>query len=225
MSESEQSAAPADEELSALLDGEAGASAVARACRLWRQDETQRAQWHAYHLIGDVLRNEDLARPAQHDEAFLHAFRARLALEPVVLAPSATSEPATALADHPGETGVLVDFPGGGRHLPSQAKAHAARRSMLRRWSAPIGVAAGVALVSGVVWLNRAADPSLASERMAQGAASAPMMVQDPRAIEDAQLARYFSAHKQFSGTPVDSGLAPSTLRNATYQQPIAVGR
>ena len=71
--------------LSALADGQA--DAADRACSLWRDDEAARSDWHAYHLIGDVMRSDELARPATHDAAFLVGLRVRLATEPVVLAP------------------------------------------------------------------------------------------------------------------------------------------
>ena len=44
------------EEFSALIDGELGPGGVARACASWRSDPRSRETWHAYHLIGDVLR-------------------------------------------------------------------------------------------------------------------------------------------------------------------------
>ena len=72
--------------LSALADGDA--QAADRACGLWRDDPEARRSWHAYHLIGDVMRSEELAAPATRDAAFLSAVRARLATEPVLLAPA-----------------------------------------------------------------------------------------------------------------------------------------
>ena len=42
--------------LSALADGQADAAEP--ACGLWRDDAAARQTWHAYHLIGDVLRSE-----------------------------------------------------------------------------------------------------------------------------------------------------------------------
>ncbi len=73
--------------LSALADGRA--DACGPALQAWATDADARRTWHAYQLIGDVLRSDDLAAPAQHDEAFLVALRQRLASEPVILAPVA----------------------------------------------------------------------------------------------------------------------------------------
>lgn len=83
--------APA-ESLSALADGEV--QALDAALRVWRDDDRARADWHAYHLIGDVMRSDELASTPQRDAAFLAAFRERLAKEPVVLAPATVSAPA-----------------------------------------------------------------------------------------------------------------------------------
>lgn len=80
-------AALEDEDLSALADGELGAGAAERLCGQWRGDAALRERWHAYHLIGDVLRSEELAATPARDEAFLLALRARMASEPVLVAP------------------------------------------------------------------------------------------------------------------------------------------
>lgn len=71
--------------LSALADGDTQASDA--AYKLWRDDPEMRKTWHAYQLIGDVMRSEELARAAPRDAAFLAGIRERLATEPVVLAP------------------------------------------------------------------------------------------------------------------------------------------
>lgn len=73
--------------ISDLADGRLQASALDGACRAWAEDGESRRTWHAYHLIGDVLRSEDLSADARGDAAFLASFRQRLAAEPVVLAP------------------------------------------------------------------------------------------------------------------------------------------
>ncbi len=216
MSELDPSANPTDEELSALMDGEADTGALLRACRHWRQDENQRRTWHQYHMIGDVLRNEDLAPSPDRDAAFLLRLREKLAQEPVILAPEPVvmAEPRTPAAEP-----RVVNFPSPETRRPRQ-------RSALRRWSAPVGMAAGVALVAGAVFMNQPQAPqvvTLADLAPASAAsanpAAAPM---DPRVANDAQLVRYFNTHKQFSGVPMDNS---SSLRNASFSQPIAVGQ
>jgi len=78
-----------NEKLSAMIDGECDGDAVTQACRLWREDAGARAAWHAYHVIGDVLRSEDLATRPRRDAELLAAVRARLAHEPVPMASAA----------------------------------------------------------------------------------------------------------------------------------------
>lgn len=207
MSELDPSAKPTDEELSALMDGEADHGALLRACRHWRHDESQRRTWHQYQLIGDVLRNEDLAAAPERDAAFLLRLREKLAQEPVIVAPEAAAPP------------VVVNFPSVEARRPRQ-------RSALRRWSAPVGMAAGVALVAGAVFMNQPQAPqvvTLADLAPASAASATQSATQaDPRVANDAQLVRYFNTHKQFSGVPMDNA---SSLRNASFSQPIAVGQ
>ena len=116
------------ERLSALMDGEADRDLVQAVCRQWRQDEDDRAQWHAYHLIGDVLRSEDLGQRSASDAAFLAGVRERLAREPVVLAPQPMlqPEPPREQVEH---TAQVVGLP--------------VQRSLgmrMRRWVAPVGM-------------------------------------------------------------------------------------
>ena len=58
------------QQLSSLMDGDLSAGDAAGACQLWHQDAQARSDWHTYHLIGDVLRSEDLALAPRHDAAF-----------------------------------------------------------------------------------------------------------------------------------------------------------
>lgn len=80
------------EHLSALVDGESDAQATARFARAWRDDAQLRQRWQTYHLIGDALRSDELARH-QPGDAFMQGLRARLAQEPVVLAPTPMTPP------------------------------------------------------------------------------------------------------------------------------------
>ena len=204
MSKGSENILPASDDLSALMDGELEASALGRACGQWRESPEARAQWHAYHLIGDVLRSEDLSVDAARDAAFLASFRQRLAQEPVVLAPT-----------------PLVA-------VPAQAAAAVPRRS----WAAPAAVAAGFVAVAGVLLVSQMsgglslrgtpADANLAAASAVQPAmvvsatepGDPPAVVLNGQLIRDARLDEYLSAHKKFGGSSVPGG--PSGfLRNA----------
>lgn len=77
--------------LSALLDGES--AAADGACRAWRDDASARADWHVYHLIGEVMRSDDVHCSVPRDAQFLARLRERMAAEPVLLAPAAAPLP------------------------------------------------------------------------------------------------------------------------------------
>jgi sigma-E factor negative regulatory protein RseA len=214
--ESAKDDAGARERLSAMADGELGdAAGVGHACAAWHADASHRATWHVYHLIGDVMRSDDLASDAGRDAAFLGALRARLATEPVVLAP----EPIHA------------------------TKAVAASRRSTWSWRVPTAVAAGFVAVAGVLVVTRGAGslsgaptapvlaqaqsqalvPVAVAQRVAEpGAVASPdataepaMLVVNGQLIRDVQLDRYLSAHKQFAGSSA-LGVPSAFLRSAT---------
>jgi sigma-E factor negative regulatory protein RseA len=200
------------ERLSALMDGEADASAVQACSDAWRDDVASRAAWHAYHLIGDVLRSEDLASAPQRDAAFVAALRARLDGEPALLAPSA------------GDTRVAT------RPLR--------RASRWRAFSAPAAVAAGFVAVGGAVLVLRSPPATVPASLAQAGAplelrASAPStqaplaaVAEAPAAplsgqmIRDARLQQYLAAHKQFGGSTA-LGVPSGFLRSATVDVPV----
>ena len=201
--------------LSALADGDATDGEAARAFQSWRDDPEARASWHAYQLIGDVLRSDDLATEPAADEAFLVALRARLATEPVVLAPQPRLE----------EVAVAQ---------PAAANASARGRA---RWQGPIAMAAGFLAVIGVLNVagpfRHGGNPSLASN----GApASGPVLAsatsvnnsgvvltsaQTPAQTQAAadQLAPYLAAHRQ-SAMSGPFQMPGSDLRNVSLVQP-----
>ena len=193
------------ERLSALADGELDAEATAQACGHWRESDEARVSWHAYQVIGDVLRSDDLAGDAARDATFLKALRLRMQDEPVVLAPQ-----------------------------PSVSAAAGNVRSIRRRsWMAPSAVAAGFVAVVGVVMLTRGPAETPAVASLAQVApvaapiaaataaspvvvlAEAPALVANGKLIRDARLDRYLAAHKQFAGSSA-LGVPSGYLRNAT---------
>jgi sigma-E factor negative regulatory protein RseA len=189
--------------ISALADGEADASACDRGCAAWAEAGSDaRSSWHAYHLIGDVLRSEDLACPPARDRAFLERLRERLAEEPAVLAP----QPAVLAAD---------------------VGARSARRTA---WAVPAALAAGVVALATVLVLALgqagggdssaallAAAPAPAA--VAAGTSAAPPIVevsaQSSRIVRDAQLDRYLRAHRDY-GTALPGSLPGGPARSIT---------
>ena len=220
MSADDEPGIAALEHLSALVDGELDAGAVARACAHWRESDVSRMSWHAYQLIGDVLRSDDLASDPARDAAFMAALSARLGQEPVVLAPQA-----------------LVSTPADAASSQAVANGAPVRR---RAWLVPSTVAAGFVLVAGALMVTRAPDTaggrsqelSLASEgsagaRMALAQApvasgsarNVPAVMVYGSLIRDARLDGYLAAHNQFAGTSA-LGVPSGFLRSATVSGP-----
>ncbi|MBK1713840.1 sigma-E factor negative regulatory protein [Rubrivivax gelatinosus] len=194
--------------LSALADGDP--AAVDEACSLWRDDAQARQTWHAYQLIGDVMRSEDLANSAAHDAAFLARLRTRLADEPVVLAPQ------------PLPTATPV-------------AAAAVTATVLRRrnaWLAPAAVAAGFVAVAGVVVVTRMSSPPPGGAVLADAPAAKPglslattgtaapqALVVEGRLIRDARLDSYLRAHRDaLAGGP--AALPGGVPRNVEVMAP-----
>jgi len=210
------------EQLSALADGEMDPSAVASACAQWRDDVRVRAAWHTYHLIGDVLRSEDLAVEPSRDAAFLAAVRDRLSREAVVLVPVSAAERSM-------NTG------------PSHANHRNAVSGRRWPWVVSTAVAAGFVGVIGTLTVSRQAvpepaqSPTLASagaptQIAVTGGASGSLTVPTPDpaparvlaldergVVRDPTLDAYLVAHKQFAGSTA-LGVPSAFLRSATVR-------
>lgn len=192
------------EEISALADGELGASqldAVLLALRRPEQNET----WEIYHRIGDVLRSDDLGIALSPE--FSVRMTARLAAEPAIFVPSQTSRPA------PARRWSLQRFA-----IPGMAAIAGALASL-----------AFVAAPQLVAALNDNADGSFASRKQTL-AASAPsvdtadpairtvaartsvaagaVLAQDGVMLRDPDIDDYLLAHQRFS---------PSVYSTAQY--------
>ena len=194
------------ERLSAMADGELDGADAAACCSAWSKDAELRAEWHAWHLIGDVLRSDDLAGDPRRDRRLVSGLRTRLQSEPVMLAPAS-------LTARTSGVGRGVGRPG---------------------WRAGAAVAAGLVLVVGTFTLIRpgeapgptgvaldtspaalAAVPAAAPGMTSEAAEIPVAIVADSRIIRDAQLDRYLEAHKQFAGSSA-LGLPTVFLRGAT---------
>lgn len=203
MSSGFEKGSPAAEQLSALADGEVDGAAAGAACAAWKADAEMRRTWHAWHLIGDVLRSEDLASSAARDQRFLLALRERLAEEPVVLAPEPLPQ-------------APVARRGGGRWLlPSAVAAGfmlvAGTFVVLDPASTPAPSAPQLARVAP----PPAAEPAVVQTAAVEPATPVQLGVVNGRMIRDPRLESYLAAHKQFAGTSA-LGVPSSFLRSAT---------
>jgi sigma-E factor negative regulatory protein RseA len=165
----DQSSMPQRQALSSLMDGDLPAGELAGVIARFRDDGDLRADWHAFHLIGDVLRSEDLALAPARDACFLQALRSRLDQEP-----------------QPQEATPLLAA------APQPAMPLAPGR---RRWGgwivAPAAVAAGFVVVAGVLVVNKALVSAPAAEAVIAQQATAPGVL-----VRDARLDRYLAAHR-----------------------------
>ena len=192
------------ERLSALADGELDAAGQGAACASWAGNAAARRDWHAWHLIGDVLRSEDLASDPHRDRRLCAAIRVRLQQEPVVLAPGPVAAPrrsrwtvgAAVAAGSVLVVGTFVAL------RPADGPAPAA---LARQEAAPVATVASVEAPAPAAMATTSPAPPVANEAV----------VADLRLIRDAQLDRYLAAHKQFAGSSA-LGVPSAFLRSAT---------
>jgi len=204
--------------LSALLDGECAAAELRSACAQWVQDPQQRADWHCFALIGDVMRSDDLAPTPGRDEDFLQALRSQLATEPVVLAPQPLQPP---VAAELAEGLHVVQAPVRQRWL--RPRAWGARTAMAGAVMAVAGVWWGVRMPSAdpaaPVGLAQATPPVVAGQVIPvatpwQGGGVGTDQAPQPgggQMLRNPDLDRYLAAHRQYAHGPALA--APGGLR------------
>lgn len=180
------------ERLSAFVDGElVGEEHLNLDKFLSGLDGGDRAAWSSYHLIGDVLRSDDLAVSPATSSAFLNGFAARFENEPHVLAPAAMPVARRLLALRR-------------RVVPAFAVAAAAATLtwivVPQLQGVPGGPGAQLASVRGDA-VQRVA--------MAPMPAAVQPIAQDANIIRDASLDQYLEAHQQFAQQPVMASTMP----------------
>lgn len=202
---------PADshaECLSALCDGDISATELEALMNEPAHVLCER--WHAYQVIGSVLRGDEPVVAARASADFLSGVRAGLAAEVM---------PAPALSPAP---------------LASVASASPAANDSIFRWKLVAGLAS-VAAVAAVGWnvlltapgaampaaqLARSADPAASPVLVTTAATEAGQTVlvdtRQGRLIRDVGLERLLAEHRQHGGM---SALQNPTgfIRNATY--------
>lgn len=205
------------EQVSALADGHLRGDEFARVIGQIVADDSLRATWQTYHLVGDVLRSGGHAR-CSDPSAFLSRFQGRLAAEP--MPGSATLVPVLAQAK------------------PVPHRVEAANEPVFR-WKLVAG-AASLAAAAAIGWNwvgvadSRAAGAQLASQQSAPAVvavAQAPVQPAAPLTptrvmigngnpqvmLRDPRLDQLLEAHQQAGGA---SQMPSGFLRNATFDRP-----
>lgn len=199
--------------VSALADGQLRGEEFARTLQLLGQAHEARLTWHAYHLVGDVLRSGESMVSAR-DNDFLARLRIGLQQEvplvPAVHATDSIAEYAMPTVDK----GI------------NDSKNSAANDASFR-WKMLAGIAS-LAVVSVIGWhgLSGTGDqhgapqfaqlplqtvkPEAVSQPLVDGA-EPQVMIRDP------QLDALLAAHKQFGGTSAFQ-VPTGFLRNATFE-------
>jgi sigma-E factor negative regulatory protein RseA len=197
--------------VSALADGQLRGEEFARTVELLAESEDARATWHAYHLVGDVLRTGELAASGARDAAFVTRLQQRLQHEAAL-----THPPADRLAAVDGDR-----F--GGEFTASQSMKQSANADNFR-WKLVAGLAS-LAAVSVLGWqmidgFGRAgAAPQLAQQSLPTAVALASSETQQPIMIRDPRLDQLLAAHQQLGGTSALQ-MPAGFLRNATFEKP-----
>lgn len=200
--------------LSDLVDGRLDAASAGRLLRACDEDALQ--TWRTYHLIGDVLRSDDLAAACVHDESLLARVRVAMVEEPrpaqTEAAPAVQLLPVAPAAND----GVF-------RWKMVAGLASFAAVAVLG-WNVMGGMGAQTG-AGGQLAQGSAASP--AGAMMAMGtpaaiqvasAASAPdAEVVEPMMLRDARLDELLAAHRHAAGASALSN-ASGFLRNATFE-------
>lgn len=201
-----------DRELvSALADGQLRGQEFAHALERLDADDDARLTWHAYHVVGDVLRSGEIMA-GRRDTDFMQRLQRGL-LQEAPLVPMVNA--ADSIAVNAIRSGV--------RNLDGLADAAANEARF--RWKLVAGLAS-LAAVSVIGWQassgwgDQGAAPTLAQQAVQPDSVSQlPLAggVGEPRVmIRDPQLDALLAAHKQFGGTSALQ-MPAGFLRNATF--------
>ncbi len=141
------------ERISALVDGRLQGEEFAQAMSEMASQPDAAVTWQVYHLVGDVLRSEDLAG-GSHSSDFLARLERKLAIEPV---------PAV----------VALDMP-----MPVAVTQSSANADVMRwKWAAGLVASALVAVVGIGQW-NQSTTSSL---QATAAPADAQILLRDPQ--------------------------------------------
>ena len=203
--------------VSALADGQLRGAEFARTVtQTWMEPET-RAQWHAYHVVGDVLRAGELG-DCGGDVAFVNRFRLRLEQE---IAAAGALTPVSPIAPE-----FIANSPVSALANAAFSSNTVSANDARFRWKLMAGVAS-MAAVAAIGWnLLGGSGQGDAARQLASAdqspVATQPAAPQTPAEqnvmIRDPHLDALMAAHKQFGGTSALQ-MPAGFLRNATFEQ------
>ncbi len=207
--------ATSNEQVCDLVDGRLTDAESAHALHATLSDPQSLQTWHAYHVIGDVLRSPELA-PRRDDLAFLARLEQRLAQEP--------GRPDIVKAAAPAGDAVAPRADGAQLTKIAQSERPVANAAVFR-WQMLAGVAC-VAFV-GVLGTNMWNQTTLAKEAQvavrAPDAGAAPLVVAAQNSggamIRDPRLDELMAAHRQLGGHSALQ-VPAEFLRNAAFEGP-----
>jgi sigma-E factor negative regulatory protein RseA len=179
------------EMMSAMADGQLEGEAFAHGMELAAAEPAAREAWHAYHLIGDVLRSSDLAAGTP-SQVFLSRLQVRLQQEsisaPMLVQPPILSEPAPAQAANDGNF----------------------------RWKLVAGFAS-LAAIGAIAWTVAVAPGRQQDGGQMAVVPAGTVLAGSERGvmIRDPKLDEMLATHRQFGGAAL---VAPAGyLHNATF--------
>ncbi len=188
----------ADELVSALADGELRGAELMQALAELEGNDAARANWHAYHVVGELMRSGPAAAVGPHDPDFVARLRGRLAAD--------VPQP---------ENGMAVSLP-----LDALRSANDA----VWRWKLVAGLCA-LTVVGVLGWQLLAMQRPDAGGGAQLAAVQAPGLTLQrgedggPLVIRDPQLDRLIAEHQQLGGTSALQ-MPAGFLRNATFERP-----
>ncbi len=201
------------ERLSALVDGQLRAEEFGATLDWLGEAQEARLSWHAYHVVGDVLRSGE-ALVSARDGAFMARLQLALQQEKPL---KATVDATNVIASH-----ALSADPAGlsGLKKVSANEGFFGARMVVGLASLALVCVVGWQAVS--IWDAQPGAVQLA--RLAAPVVNAPVASQQPGAntdstvmLRDPQLDALLAAHKQFGGTSALQ-MPAGFLRNATFE-------
>ena len=193
--------------LSALADGQLRGHEFARTVQWLGETEDARSTWHAYHLVGDVLRSGE-AMASDRDAAFVRRLKLSLQREAVPTLPFFATDSIAVHAENAGATG---------RYEPKRGSANQSGFG----WQLAAGLAclAVMSIMAWQVgdWRNQGTAAQLAQVPVQPAAQQAASGSQMPIMIRDPRLDSLLAAHRQFGGTSALQ-MPAGFVRNATFE-------